>query len=143
MPQGIGHNDLKKRLAAAPIFSECSGRQLDAVARQVDVREVEAGAVLAEQGAAGDSFFVILDGRAEVRRHGRTVATLEPGSFFGELALLDPAPRDATVVAETPLTVARLSQGPFRRLLGEVPAMNGSLLRALARRLREADFRDF
>ncbi len=53
MPQGIGHNDLKKRLAAAPIFSECSGRQLDAVARQVDVREVEAGAVLAEQGAAG------------------------------------------------------------------------------------------
>ncbi len=143
MVPAIGHNDLKKRLAAAPIFSECSGRELDAVVREVDLQEVEAGTVLAEQGAAGDSFFVILDGRAEVRRHGRPVATLEPGAFFGELALLDPAPRDAAVVATTPLTVARLGQGPFRQLLVDLPAMNGSLLRALARRLREADFRDF
>ncbi len=143
MGSAIGQVDIRKRLAAAPIFSECSGRELDAVAREVEVQEVDAGTVLADQGAAGDSFFVILGGQAEVRRHGRPVATLEPGSFFGELALLDPAPRDATVVAVTPLTVARLTQGPFRRLLDELPAMNGSLLRALARRLRQADFRDF
>lgn len=143
MAAAIGHGELKKRLAAAPIFSECSGRELDAVARHVEVQGVEAGTVLAEQGAAGDSFFVILDGRAAVRRQGRPVATLDPGSFFGELALLDPAPRDATVVAETALTVARLAQGPFRQLLTDLPGMNGSLLRALARRLREADFRDF
>jgi CRP/FNR family transcriptional regulator, cyclic AMP receptor protein len=77
-----------------------------------------------------------------VRRNGRKVGEIQAGDYFGELAILDPAPRNADVVAQTPVSVARLFVGPFRKMLRDVPAMNERLLAGLARRLREADRRD-
>ena len=101
----------------------------------------EAGATIVSQGQAGDAFFVVLDGLASVRRNGRKVGELGPGDYFGELALLDPAPRNADVVATGPITVARLLVGPFRSVLSTVPAINERLLAGLARRVRDADRR--
>jgi CRP-like cAMP-binding protein len=106
------------------------------------VIDVSSGTSIVRQGDAGDSFYVLLDGDAVVERHGRNVGELHAGSFFGELAILDPAPRNADVVATSDVQVARLTVGPFRKLLHEVPAMNERLLAGLARRLREADRRD-
>jgi CRP-like cAMP-binding protein len=75
-----------------------------------------------------------------VERHGRQVALLGPGGFFGDLALLDRAPRNASVVAETALDLAKVSQRSFDQLL-ELPGFSKKLLAGLARRLREQDAR--
>jgi CRP-like cAMP-binding protein len=134
--------DLSSGLAAVPLFSACSKRDLQIIARHTDVVEVPAGTEVVTEGGKGDAFFFILAGEAAVRRRGRTVATLRPGQFFGELALLDPAPRDATVVAAGRLTVGVLGARVFRAIVLEVPAMSEKLLRGMAKRLREADLRE-
>lgn len=134
--------DLVSGLAAVPLFSACSKRDLQIVARHATVVDVPAGTAVVEEGAKGDAFFFILAGEAVVRRRGRKVATLGPGRFFGELALLDPAPRDATVTATSPLTVGVLAARAFRAIVGDVPALSEKLLRGMAQRLREADLRD-
>ena len=97
------------------------------------------GKVLASEGSAGSEFFVIVDGKARVTRRGKKIAELGPGSFFGELALLDRAPRNATIVAETPMEVLVLGQREFAALIDEVPGFAHKVLAGLARRLREAD----
>jgi CRP/FNR family transcriptional regulator, cyclic AMP receptor protein len=134
--------DLISGLAAVPLFSACSKRDLQIVARHADVVKVPAGRAVVAEGGRGDAFFFILAGEAVVSRRGRTVATLGPGRFFGELALLDPAPRDATVVAASPLTVGVLGARVFRAIVRDVPAMSEKLLRGMAQRLREADQHD-
>ena len=88
------------------------------------------------EGAAGAEFFVILEGTAKVTRHGQEVATLGPGDFFGDLALLDRAPRNATITAETPMELVVLGQREFAGLIDEVPGFAHKLLAGLARRLR-------
>ena len=88
------------------------------------------------EGAAGAEFFVILDGRARVERHGREVASLGAGAFFGDLALLDRAPRNASVIADSELEVAKLGQRAFDGLLDH-PGFAKKLLAGLARRLRQ------
>jgi len=68
------------------------------------------------------------------------VATLGPGAFFGDLALLDRAPRNASVIAESPMELARVGQKAFDALL-DVPGFSKKLLAGLARRLRQEDAR--
>jgi CRP/FNR family cyclic AMP-dependent transcriptional regulator len=133
---------LASGLAAVPLFWACSKRDLQIIARHTEVIEIPAGVTVIEEGGKGDAFFFILSGEAEVLRKGRTVATLGPGRFFGELALLDPAPRDATVVAASPLTVGVLGARVFRAIVRDVPNMSDKLLRGMAQRLREADLHD-
>jgi CRP/FNR family transcriptional regulator, cyclic AMP receptor protein len=125
-------------LATVPLFSACSKRELQSVAKAVERLTVPAGKVLVTEGSAGAEFFVVIGGRARVERHGREVATLGPGTFFGDLALLDPAPRNATVVADTEMDVARIGQRAFDQLL-ELPGFSKKLLAGLARRLRQED----
>ena len=134
-------SDLREGLSGVALFSSCSKRDLQIVARHTGLVEVPAGTKLTEQGGLGDAFFFILEGGATVERDGPGVAALGPGDYFGELALLDPAPRDATVVAETPLTVGVLGARAFRAIVRDVPSLTEKLLRGLARRLRELDLR--
>jgi CRP-like cAMP-binding protein len=126
-------------LAAVPLFSACSKKDLQLVARRAEQVRVPAGKVLVREGAAGAEFFVILSGTAEVTRHGRRVATLGPDAFFGDLALLDRAPRNATVTAKTEMELAVLGQREFAAMIEEVPGFAHKLLSGLAHRLREFD----
>jgi CRP/FNR family cyclic AMP-dependent transcriptional regulator len=134
--------DLTAGLAAVPLFLACSKRDLQIVARHTEMVEVPAGTEVVTEGSKGDAFYFILAGEAVVRRRGRKVATLGPGRFFGELALLDPGPRDATVVAVSPLMLGVLGARVFRAILRDVPNMSERLLRGMAHRLREADLHD-
>jgi CRP/FNR family transcriptional regulator, cyclic AMP receptor protein len=128
-------------LREVPLFSACSRKDLQLVAkRSADVR-VAAGDILISEGDDGEEFFVILDGRARVSRGGRKVAILGPGDAFGELALLDRAPRNSTVVAETEMELVVLGRREFADLIDEVPGFARKLLSATAHRLREADAR--
>ena len=109
------------------------------LAKRAEDVKVDAGKVLVSEGSAGAEFFVILDGTAKVSRHGQEVATLGPSQFFGDLALLDRAPRNATVTAVTPMELVVLGQREFSALIDEVPGFAHKLLAGLARRLREYD----
>ena len=111
------------------------------VAKSAEHLTVPAGKVVVTEGAAGTEFFVIIDGRARVERHGRQVASLGPGAFFGDLALLDRAPRNASVIADSELEVAKIGQRAFETLLDH-PGFSKKLLAGLARRLREQDSRN-
>jgi CRP/FNR family transcriptional regulator, cyclic AMP receptor protein len=126
-------------LAEVPLFSALSKKDLQLVARNTEDVKVDAGKVLVSEGSAGTEFFVIVDGKARVTRRGKKIAELGQGGFFGDLALLDRAPRNATVVAETPMEVLVLGQREFAALIDEVPGFAHKLLAGLARRLREAD----
>ena len=89
-------------------------------------------------GAGAFSLFLILDGGASIRKRGEEVATVGPGAYFGELALLDGEPRSATVVATEDVTVAVLGVRMFRTLLREFPEMTLELLAGLAADVRRA-----
>jgi CRP-like cAMP-binding protein len=125
------------------LFSSCSASELRKIRSSLDEVTVPAGKVLVKEGASGHEFFLIVDGTAKVTRNGRKVAGLGPGSYFGELALLDHKPRSATVTAETELTVLVLSQQEFYAVLDSVPTIDRKLLAAMATRLRESDAKAF
>lgn len=129
----IGH------LSEVPLFSALSRKELTLVARRAEDVKVDAGRVLVSEGATGSEFFVIIEGTAKVSRRGRKVATLGPGAAFGELALLDKAPRNASVTAETDMELVVLGQREFGGLIDELPGVARKLLTGMARRLREAD----
>jgi CRP/FNR family transcriptional regulator, cyclic AMP receptor protein len=126
-------------LSEVPLFSACSKKDLQLVAKRAEDVKVEAGKQLVTEGDAGTEFFVIIDGNATVSRHGQKVAGLGPGQFFGDLALLDRAPRNATITADTPMELVVLGQREFAGLIDDVPEFAHKLLAGLARRLRESD----
>lgn len=121
------------------LFSTCSARDLRTIRRALEEVTVPPGRVLCEEGAIGREFFLILDGRATVRRKGRRITTLGAGDYFGELALLDRRPRSATVVSDTEMVLLVLGQREFNGVLEAVPALSRKLLAAMATRLRESD----
>jgi CRP/FNR family cyclic AMP-dependent transcriptional regulator len=134
-----GRNSYIDHLAAVPLFSALSKRDLQHLARASDEVQVSAGKTLVEEGASGHEFFLILDGTASVLRNNRKIATLGPGQYFGEMAVLDRQPRSATVKAETDMKVLVLGQREFAAVLDEVPTLCRKLLSTMASRLREAD----
>jgi CRP/FNR family cyclic AMP-dependent transcriptional regulator len=126
-------------LSQVPLFSALSRRELALVARRAEDVVVPAGKVLVSEGETGQQFFVIMSGQAKLTRRGRKIATLGPGDSFGELALLDKHPRNATAVAETPMELVVLGQREFAGLIDDVPGFARKLLAAMAARLRVAD----
>jgi len=135
----VKRTKVQEHLAQVPLFATCSKRDRAIIARHAEEVTLGPGAVLIKEGDIGDAFYVLVEGEATVERDGRAVTRLRPGDYFGELALLDSAPRNATVVADSPLTLAVLGARVFSVLLKELPNMSDKLLRGMARRLREAD----
>jgi len=127
--------------ARVPIFKACSRDELLRVARVTRIREHQQGDVIINEGAKGRDFFVILEGTASVSRAGQEVAKLDRGDFFGELALFDPAPRNATVTATSKLRLAVLTQPEFHGVLEE-ETIRDNILAGMARRLHELDSRE-
>ena len=82
---------------------------------------------------------MIVEGQAEISRGGKTVATLEPGAYFGELAVLRPAPRTATVTAVTDMEVLIVTARELAILLADVPLFARKLLSGMAGRIQQAD----
>ena len=128
-----------ERLGALPMFGGCTNKELRDIARIVDELQVESGRVLMSQGDAGQEAFVIEEGAAEVGRDGQWLATVGPGSYVGELALIDAGPRAATVTATTPMRVLVIGTREFSTLLDEVPGLARRVLVSTARRLRAAN----
>jgi MFS family permease len=86
-------------LRASPLFAPLRPAVLEGLAARLRPFRVEPGAEVVRQGEPGDRFYLVADGRMEVARDGRPLRTLGPGEFFGEIALLRPTARTATVRA--------------------------------------------
>lgn len=126
-------------LRSVPLFAKCNIRQLRQIAALTVDLELPVGEVLCREGEIGTEFFVIIDGAAVVTVHGKRRATIGPGGFCGEMAILDGGTRVASVVTTLPTRVLVLSRREFEHLLSTAPEIAFALLRAMAQRLREAD----
>jgi CRP-like cAMP-binding protein len=126
-------------LGKVKMFSSLNKKELGLVSRATEVVNVPAGAEIVKEGQVGHEFFLIVKGQASVKRGARKVATLGPGSYFGEMALLDKGPRTATIVADEPTELIVLGQREFMAVLDQVPPVAHKLLVGMAGRLRDAD----
>jgi CRP-like cAMP-binding protein len=130
--------ELAELLSDVGLFSRCTKRERQTIARHAQTADLPAGIDLVREGEPGDALFIIIEGEASVLRDGDEVTRVGPGSYFGELAILDGAPRSATVVAATDVKVAVLGIRMFRTLLREFPELAEQLLVGLAGELRAA-----
>jgi CRP-like cAMP-binding protein len=112
-----------EHLREVQLFDGCSDEELERIARMADEVAVPAGYVLVYEGDWGHEVFVIAEGEAEVTAGGRMLALLDAGAVIGELAVLNPAPRTATVVAASPMRFLVFEDNAFESLLTEFPAI--------------------
>jgi CRP-like cAMP-binding protein len=124
-------------LANVPLFAGLPRRHTQAVARASVSRRWPAGCCVVAEGTNDQVCYIIVEGTVDVLRNGRSIAQLGPGEFFGEIALLDPGPRSATVTTATEMTSVELSRQSFLEVAGDDPAILLRMLETLARRLRE------
>jgi CRP-like cAMP-binding protein len=136
-----GYDDavLRIYLKQVPMLGACTEDQIDEVRALAEFRALDPGAEIVREGDTAEDFFVLGSGEAVVRRGGADVARLGPGDFFGELALFDDAPRNATVVAESGVTVLAISRASFRTLLADLAGFRDAVLTGMARRLHDLD----
>ena len=125
-------------LSNVPLFSGLEPRDLDRIADSFKQRNYVAGDTIANEGSGGAGFFVIGEGTAKVTVHGEERATLGPGDYFGEIALIDEGARSATITASTDLVCYGLTYWEFRPLVQKNATIAWNLLQTLAQRLRTA-----
>jgi len=128
-------------LAAVPLFSTLSKKELANLARNAHDRTFPAGTVLTEEQEVGVTFGVIVEGQAAVSVHGKHARTLGPGDYFGEMALIDHSYRSATITAETELRCLLFTAWVFRPFAIEHPETAWALLELMVKRVREAENR--
>jgi CRP-like cAMP-binding protein len=127
-----------KPLRELALFKDCDERELVKLQSLMTKVDFEAGRTLTRADERGHEFFIVSSGLAEVRRDDQLVASLGPGSFFGEMALLDGGVRTATVIAATPVAAYVLSEREFRELLASSTTVSHNMLRTMTERLRRA-----
>jgi CRP/FNR family transcriptional regulator, cyclic AMP receptor protein len=118
-----------------PLFAGLSKDDQKVVAQYADEVDVDAGAVLAQEGRLAYEFFAIKDGSAEVRLGGQRTATLGPGDFFGEIGLLAGDRRVASVVATTPMSLVVLTGSQLRAIDSRMPGVAERIRSAMAQRI--------
>jgi CRP-like cAMP-binding protein len=126
-------------LSTVELFSRCSKRDRAEVAKVAHEVALPAGHVVIHENAnVAYSFFVIIEGEAEVSQRDQVVATLGAGAVFGELALILNRPRNATVTLTEPSRLLSIDAHNFRPLLMRSPEIQFKLLEALAAKLAAA-----
>ncbi len=123
-------------LSRIDLFESFSPITLRLVARACSLRHLEPGKVLFEHGEPGASLFVVLDGSLEVFRGERAIATIGRNEYIGELALLDPGPRSASVRALTETNLLEVPRAVFDQYLRQEPESLIAMTRTITRRLR-------
>jgi CRP-like cAMP-binding protein len=132
-------SDHLEELSDVPLLAACSMRELQKVAKATDEVTVDTGTTLMAQGGLAREAFVVLEGTAEVTRDGTRLGVVGPGECVGELALLDPAPRSATVTALEPMRLLAIPAQRFTALLDDTPSLTRKLLSHLAARMHALD----
>jgi CRP/FNR family transcriptional regulator, cyclic AMP receptor protein len=128
-------------IAKIPLFEDLEPRELARIADSFKERRYGAGETIASEGKSGAGFFVIGEGTASVTVGGDQRATLGPGDYFGEIALIDEGARTATLTAESDMVCYGMTFWEFRPIVESDSRIAWKLLQALARKLRAAESR--
>ncbi|MEO5575201.1 MAG: cyclic nucleotide-binding domain-containing protein [Gaiellaceae bacterium] len=131
----LGHNSKIDLIKGVPLFASASKQELAEIASIADEIDLPDGKVLIREGDSGREFFVLIEGSAEVERGGKQVASIGPGDFFGEIALVSKTPRNATITTTSPVRALVITDRAFRHLLDHSPQIAVGVLTALAERL--------
>jgi len=123
-------------LSLVPLFAGCSQRELEFVAAHTDEVSIPAGRELTRQGELGHTFYVLLEGEAEVTVDGELRNTMREGDFFGEISMLDQGEGTATIVTTAPCRLMVMSHAQFRDVVKSHEGILVNVLEAMARRLR-------
>jgi CRP/FNR family cyclic AMP-dependent transcriptional regulator len=135
MPRGIPR-DVIRHFQSIPLFESVSSKGIRQIVQAATEVDIQAGAVFVREGGFDRDLFVITRGEAVVTQRGRRLATLGPGSFFGELAFLDKSPRSATVTAATDMRVLVLGPRELGDIVEREPTIAKMMLESMARRIR-------
>ena len=126
----------EKRLESIPLFAGLARKERRSVAQRADEVDVEAGREIVREGEYPYEFFAIKEGTAEVKRGDQHLAELGPGDFFGEMGLIENAPRNASVVTRSPLTAVVMTGSAFRQIDRELPDVAKKIRKAIDERCR-------
>jgi CRP-like cAMP-binding protein len=135
----MAQDEKLEHLRRVPLFARMGNRELERLGQLSDEVEVGLDSRLTEQGETGHEFFVVLEGRLMVLDGHRPIATLGPGDFFGEIALVESVPRTATVRAEGLARLLVIGHREFHALMDEFPEVRSAVMDALAERVRRAE----
>ncbi|MCZ6784600.1 MAG: Crp/Fnr family transcriptional regulator [Proteobacteria bacterium] len=131
-------------LRTIPLFSKVSSADLEALASRLIERRYPKHATIVEEGLPGDYMYIIREGRVKVTKASedgreKIMDFLEAGNFFGEMSLLDMAPRSASCETLEPARLLALSRNDFLDLLRRSPDLALAVIQVLTLRLRETD----
>ena len=128
--------DLVSMLGGVAFFDGFSPDELHRVAELAEEMSADEGALLIDQGRVGQECYVIAEGEAGVLAGDELIATIGPGSIVGESALIEQRPRNASVVATTPMQLIVFDTAAFKTLLSEMPKAHDKVMETLAERMR-------
>jgi CRP-like cAMP-binding protein len=122
------------KLRDIPLFGKLSRKQRRLLALRADEVDVQPGKIVCRKGESANELYVIEQGTAKVVRDEQYLDELGPGDFFGEMGLVDDAPRNANVVATTPLTLMILNGPALKELEREHPKLALRIRRTIEQR---------
>jgi hypothetical protein len=123
-------------LGESSLFSGMTSEELYPVGQIAVMVDLQPGEAAVRQGDPGDAVFVVVSGTLEVKKGGRSLREVSRGAVFGEMALLDGAPRSASVEARTASRVLKIPRAEFDALLDEYPEIARGIIRTLLGHLR-------
>lgn len=123
-------------LRLVPLFNGMTERSFEAIAGLASETDFATDEPLVRQGTPGNSFIIIVGGRAVVTRDGKTLRELGPGDFLGEISLVDGSPRTATVTALEAIHAFCIDRQGFLDLIDRIPVFRLEVISALTERIR-------
>jgi len=123
-------------LRKVAIFAATPDHVLASVAQIATEETFEPGQLIMREGDFGDFMYIVVDGQVRVHKDEQTIVLLDAGASVGELAVLDPEPRSASVTATTGTMLFRIDKEPFDEVMADRPEIAQGVLRALCDRIR-------
>jgi CRP/FNR family transcriptional regulator, cyclic AMP receptor protein len=123
-------------LRGVPLFARCKEASIGLIERLADEVDVADGYVLMRQGELGHEFFLIIDGHVRIDRDGQTLATLGPGDYVGEIALIEEGRRTATATTVGPTKLFVIDHRGFNSLMDSSAEVRAAILGELVSRVR-------
>lgn len=134
----VGPSDLAELIGTVPFFDGLDKKTRNAIASEGKELSYAPGATMVGEKGSGVGFYLIIDGKAEVRKGTKVLATLGRGDFFGEMSLIDGQPRSADVVTIAPTKCWVLPAWSFAGIIKGHPDVAMPILKELVKRLRAA-----
>jgi CRP-like cAMP-binding protein len=128
--------DPTESLKRVPLFASLDKKELDILGKVLKEQSYPAGTVIVRSGAGGHGLYIIREGNVSVIQNGKTVASMGPGQFFGEISVLDGGPRTADVRADSDTVCLTLISWEVKPLLQENAGITYKMLLEMVKRLR-------